>query len=357
MREDFYYHFISRLNDKDFASWLGILDFQLKENTRIYQKIIDRLEHLNVNEYPAVSNSLERTLRISGYPIELSIKAIFINWLLGNYNRAESIAQVVLQKYDGNQEGLIKNIIFLYFVMGEHDKALEISKMHPNYSDLTDFTVKQLKSGEPLEVRFPEYEEVVRFHVSTFSNHSIHTAMDHFMGKFSEEDELKHMIVHANGSNVLDIGSCIGNHSLFFSKICKSRFLHALDIDNRCCLATRTNLSLNNIPEEKYKVTNASVIKSDQSSINEYSLASDNHAYDFIKIDIDGAELAFISDSTDYLIKIRPTLFIEVNKSNNAAINSIMSQLNYRSIVISERQSIEQNILFIPSENAIKQIF
>jgi hypothetical protein len=60
---------------------------------------------------------------------------------------------------------------------------------------------------------------------------------------------------------------------------------------------------------------------------------------DFVKVDIEGAEILFLLGATKLLKDVRPQMYIEVSQSNSELATQILSSLNYNFFTISSSGS------------------
>jgi hypothetical protein len=51
---------------------------------------------------------------------------------------------------------------------------------------------------------------------------------------------------------------------------------------------------------------------------------------DFVKVDIEGAEILFLRGATELLERVRPNMYIEVCESNSDLATELLSSFNYR---------------------------
>jgi FkbM family methyltransferase len=77
-------------------------------------------------------------------------------------------------------------------------------------------------------------------------------------GKFFEEPLLaKVQAMIPTGSHVVDVGANIGNHTLFFSKICKAEKVVSFEPQKRLASIIRRNIELNAIDTDRVRVVEA----------------------------------------------------------------------------------------------------
>jgi hypothetical protein len=69
---------------------------------------------------------------------------------------------------------------------------------------------------------------------------------------------------------------------------------------------------------------------------------------DFVKIDVEGAELDVFAGMDKFLEKHRPALFIEVNERNRDKIHDLMQAKNYKLNTSYRRYPDCENFLYLP---------
>lgn len=74
-------------------------------------------------------------------------------------------------------------------------------------------------------------------------------------GKFYEEKLLRKVKPYIPaGANVVDVGANIGNHSMFFAKVCQAAFVHSFEPQERLVRVIMRNMELNGICAEQFKI-------------------------------------------------------------------------------------------------------
>lgn len=157
---------------------------------------------------------------------------------------------------------------------------------------------------------------------------------------FFEEELLKKMRKYINSDSiVLDAGTNIGNHTIFFSKICNAKKVHSFEPLKTVFAIFEKNLELNNIKNvEKYNLalgesegyasisgySSTSVGStqfefSDSGSFKVIPLDSLNlERLDFAKVDVEGCQYEFLKGAKNTLERCKPTIWIEMLDRENA---------------------------------------
>ncbi len=148
-------------------------------------------------------------------------------------------------------------------------------------------------------------------------------------GKYYEQEMIEYIKQNYKGGSFIDVGACIGNHSLAFSKIADTVYSFEPDLENYYHL--RTNIRINNIKNIraynigisdkneivpfKHNDENIGMSKIDESG--EYKIPTvrlgDFKIEDIkiVKIDVEGYEIKVLESVREELIKYKPDLFIE----------------------------------------------
>jgi FkbM family methyltransferase len=139
---------------------------------------------------------------------------------------------------------------------------------------------------------------------------------------------------------VLDIGANVGNHSFYFSNICKAKQIIAFEPDSKNCLIYRNNnpiatlhqIALSNYAGVSY-FSNAfshnsgtGKLSLDGVEVQVTTLDSFNLSnVTFVKIDTEGEELNILKGMINTIINSKPEMLIEVH--NGITINDVLSIL------------------------------
>ena len=182
--------------------------------------------------------------------------------------------------------------------------------------------------------------------------------------KFEELEVLEYIKSKFKGGIALDIGACIGNHSIFFSKFIFDK-VFAFEANLKNLMLLMENKKNNNISDDKliinytalsdgnYNYTcqetksnmgGTKIIEGDGDGklmtkrLDEFDLPKIN----FIKIDVEGHELKVLKGAVNLIKKDFPDILVECfsmdNKtpkifySNCMEVDPFMKELNYRMI-------------------------
>lgn len=172
---------------------------------------------------------------------------------------------------------------------------------------------------------------------------------------FFEKDELmlvKNNFLDLNKENVvLDIGSNIGNHSLFFAKVCNAS-VYAFEPQKNLCEIAKFNFELNSVSDKvevlnlalgahrkagKYKDfssqnTGGTTIEETEFCKEFEMEALDNFTFekiDFIKIDVEGYEQEVLKGAAKTLSRINCPIWIEIFPENKEAVTKLLEYYDY----------------------------
>jgi len=191
---------------------------------------------------------------------------------------------------------------------------------------------------------------------------------------FFEQSFLRYLRDHkiiTRDSVVIDIGACIGNHTVYFSKIIGARKIISIEPTLRSFEVLQRNIELNDINNVICKhvaissskglaqcyprklghigsnrwvpigpnvepligpggqTYNVDAIKNNETV--ETVLLADivNEKIDFIKMDVEDAENIIIESGSDVIREYKPILMVEVSKYNLKKFEYLMKDLNY----------------------------
>ena len=159
----------------------------------------------------------------------------------------------------------------------------------------------------------------------------------------------------SEGSVIVDAGANIGNHTLFFGKICKPAKVYSFEPFKKLHDILRRNIELNDLKNivvtEKFAVGRANgkgkvyvpdnknfgmtEIKVDESGVvkvvplDSY-LKNKIERLDVLKVDVEGMELDVLMGANDLIVRYRPLIYIEcVDIVSLEKVKSVLSPLGY----------------------------
>ena len=154
-----------------------------------------------------------------------------------------------------------------------------------------------------------------------------------------------------NNKIIVDVGANIGNHTVYFAKICKAKQVYSFEPQKNIFDILQKNLEINNI-DNKVKAYNMGAGKEhfyasiDVLDTNNYGMSKINkmnkgsveinsldslllkevEGVDMIKIDVEGMELDVLDGAKEILKKYKPIIYIEAG--TNREFDGIVNYLN-----------------------------
>lgn len=141
---------------------------------------------------------------------------------------------------------------------------------------------------------------------------------------------------------IADCGCNIGNHSVYFAKMCNARKVISFDPQQLCASTCEKNMALNNVADKSVVVPKAlgkeagymSVLHESPGNCGATRFKTDNtgaipvitidslefEELDFVKIDIEGGQLDLLLGAKETLGRLRPTIWIELLDDDGSPI-------------------------------------
>jgi FkbM family methyltransferase len=171
----------------------------------------------------------------------------------------------------------------------------------------------------------------------------------HYRGEFYEPDELAMMAdVIRPGSVIVDIGSNVGNHAVYFDKFLAAREIILFEVNPEAIAILLLNQALNgctswNTGYLRYALSNKfaaiSIVSARPDNLGGTKFREDDagdlrcmpgdsvlatRPIDFIKLDVEGSEIAVLAGLKETIRRWRPTLFVEVLSRNLPAFEAFL---------------------------------
>lgn len=206
-------------------------------------------------------------------------------------------------------------------------------------------------------VRFEVDGREYQFDLSTFNGQAMETALHHAHGTFTELEELRFLRKAVGQAKVIvEVGTLVGNHTVFFAKNLDPQKMICFDADPRSIEHTAKNLRLN-IPEGEppalvsvHKMVGGKrETKTFGGRSVEMTTLSDDvtEPVDFIKIDVDGMEMEVLSGARDLFARYRPRAFIEVSNANAPAFKAFLDEVGY-TVAREFKRPLDTNAFIVP---------
>lgn len=176
----------------------------------------------------------------------------------------------------------------------------------------------------------------------------------HLEGHFYEEDELELIEQHAKGGTYLDVGANVGNHAVFAGLFLPFDKIIAIEPNPRTARVLEANLRLNGLfAKSEIKrvglsdspgkagmvmpavnnIGGAKVSEAGEGATTIELVRGDDFLGDerigLVKMDVEGHELRALKGMQAMLARDRPTVLVEVENVNDAAVLDLMTGLGY----------------------------
>lgn len=233
---------------------------------------------------------------------------------------------------------------------------------------------------DPASFSLPEGVQTNRVempdHVVTFafSNPSDRIQRKHRRGKYYEPEELEAIRSYLKpGSVFCDLGSNIGNHTLFALLSLGAARSIVVEPNVRAYELLVANLVLNNlldrvdtrnlglgvgraasggfgmvVPETNLGAGTLQAGSGDIEIKTADELLLGQHI-DFIKIDVEGMEIDVIEGLRQTIWRCRPTVFVEIDNENDEGFCALMAALDYVEAVEVRKLRFNRNAIFVPA--------
>lgn len=199
---------------------------------------------------------------------------------------------------------------------------------------------------------------------------------------FTEESYLKEISRYIpKNSVILDIGSNIGNHVIYFEKILGAKKVYCFEPHPEIFKILKKNIELNNLIEKtvlnnfglgknnsrgeividgirkgfsawyKRNLGGTSIRESEKGNIEIRKLDSlkIKEKVDFIKIDTEGFETEVLEGAEKFLKKNKPVIYVEIENGNKEKVISFLEKFGY---LLSEEFPDRNYLFLIPSEKS-----
>jgi FkbM family methyltransferase len=196
----------------------------------------------------------------------------------------------------------------------------------------------------------------------------------HYRGAFYEEEDLQLIAKHVPAkSNILDVGSNVGNHAVYFAKMLGAVAVIAIEPNPVAYNILRINVALNdataidlghlgkafgsrpsrgNIQTRFQNNLGLGVLHEDDLGSIEV-VTGDSvvglRIIDFIKIDIEGFEMEALAGLSQTIHRDRPCIYIEVDQKNEASFREWRTINRYDVCQTIKRYAHNENFLLLPA--------
>ena len=180
------------------------------------------------------------------------------------------------------------------------------------------------------QVSFRFGGETYGFPLSVHTTQAYESSMVHCSDKLTEAEELSYIEqLVPQGCSLVEVGVLLGNHTAFFQKRLRPAQLVLVEADPACLPLIQRTVALNNVGTADIYLHHAFVgraggtasmgdVSFETKALDELVAGS----ADFIKIDVDGAELDALAGAERLLSTGDPVLMIEVRNTTAAIVDS-----------------------------------
>ena len=175
-------------------------------------------------------------------------------------------------------------------------------------------------------------------------------------GKFFEDRVLEYIYWHYKGRDFIDVGSCMGNHTIFFSLFCEPKCVISVEPTPSSCAHQREMLKLNKIDRRvilhecavsdkpgrgslkpwdlRHPFASNQLVPGDDVEVTTIDLLlSDRKNINLMKIDVEKGELGVLHGAESTLDRCRPALFLEFRtRGIKASCVEFLSKFGYKQI-------------------------
>lgn len=236
-----------------------------------------------------------------------------------------------------NRYSLNKQILQLKFVVDELVKE----NINFDKNNIIDFTYE----GKEIKFYLPNLNDWVQKVIYETSNFYEIAMLEDIKNRLSENNI------------IVDIGANIGNHTIFFSKICKAEKVYSFEPQKNIFEILKKNIELNQVNDtvelyniglgKEYCFANIKVIDENNYGMSKLdvtekgnieiktldSIIRDNRVtkIDLIKIDVEGMELEVLQGAKDVLYKFKPLIYIEAGTDSEfKKVLEFLSEFGYK---------------------------
>lgn len=195
-------------------------------------------------------------------------------------------------------------------------------------------------------------------------------------GAFYEQEELDAIAgFFPPGGVFVDVGANTGQHSIFAARILQARRVVLFEPVLETCRILRENIRLNDLSDVA-DVSHLGIGLGDEDTKAIYEIPAENlgatrlspgtghvsvrrgddvlkdQAVDFIKIDTEGYEIKVLRGLDQTIRKFRPTMFVEVDDTNDDAFKALLTDYDYGIKFSYRRYESNENYLIQPNRTA-----
>lgn len=213
-------------------------------------------------------------------------------------------------------------------------------------------TAKFQALGPDRVLEFPAWDHAIRMFIPYALTEAV---QGHILraGNFFEHRILAEAMGHISpGSTVLDAGANIGNHTIFFSKVCQAGSVHAFEPMRLTYSLLQRNIALNSLQNVTAhnaalgaEPGTAKLLSYSSGNLGMSSVSYDGGIYpvttidalrlerlDFVKIDVEGAHMEVLEGGRETLRRLKPKIWIELrpNRRELQSGDELLRSMGFR---------------------------
>jgi FkbM family methyltransferase len=313
---------------------------------------------------------------------EIILNAVYIAENSGNLNAAEAILSkaIKLQLSTKHTAHYLSELTLINLVRKRFDSVIascksvlgktpDLQTLHPylylsllNCQEIATFLQTGIDVAE-----VPFHGRILKFAIS---GHNSELEIQHIRQKLYEPEEVELILKHMGEDDiVLDLGANVGNHAIALATARPDATIHVFEPIKKTCELLRRNIALNALTNIDTSNLDIAVDAEDGvlNMVQRINLASSREAYagigldipkralralwpervDFIKMDVEGAELRIIKSVLDLIKRDRTKIILECYKSTAKQDFADLEALGLEQIDCIERSAVF-NVLVQP---------
>lgn len=313
---------------------------------------------------------------------DIILTALFAVESSGNYAAAEDILSKAIQQQISPEHTALYlgELALIKLASKQYDKALtlcqnlldgnsKIEAQHPSlYLNLhaCQEIAAFLQAGNDV-ADVPFHDHTLKFAIS---GHNSELEVQHIRHKLYEPEEIELILKHMGEDDiVLDLGANVGNHAIALAAVRPRATIHVFEPIKKTCELLRRNIALNSLTNIDASNLDIAVDAEDGvlNMVQRINLASSREAkegigpaipkralralwperVDFIKMDVEGAELRIIKSVLDLIKRDGTKIILECYKSTAKQDFADLEALGLEQIDCIERSAVF-NVLVQP---------
>jgi hypothetical protein len=288
---------------------------------------------------------LEGYLESGGPETGVYVMLGYACWVAGEMGKAEVYGKEAIRLMPRNADGY-RNLVMLYLTTGRAMEALGVASAGMAQAEQPQSLEAWMRlatamTREPREVTFMFDGVRYAFELACFNSHAMEECLFHMNGTLYEAEELRYLRQAVpTVRRVVECGCLVGNHTLFFARTWRPERITGFDMALESIAQTRRNFELNARLQElptvldlRHAAVGAAGAELEVACKKMTSVALDEEVrepFDFLKIDVDGAEIEALRGGTECILRNRPLMMVEVSVGNRGAFMALMGAWGYR---------------------------